>query len=402
MGHYKNLKCSTKVQKSFVFQLIKVKEQKQKEVDELVARDLECKKAAETVKQLELELKEKEAKQKERQEIEKELKKKEAVEAERDALQSNLADLNKTKDHLKGTIEKLRSEQKSVQDQLILLDAPLENRVIETKAELQESIANEKKSLEDLKIKFEQLETSMSSKKASDNRFKAEIQRQHKEMMKPMSEKLEAKSSDLEKITMEVDKLKQKCKSLQTKRDGLKKSKSDNISSQKSEISIASSHKSADKFVAPAPPVAPKADPKRFAYNQKSLKEPKIYSPKSDTAAFVKRPKIYAPKYTDDDFPSTKGKDYDPYDIDMDVDHHIPVTPSVKKFFKAGRGGTTPKTPKRVSFSVPKSGSAGKKAKLDKNTGPKNSFETKGIRTSGRNRKKLYSADAFELMTESP
>ena len=77
---------------------MKAKEQKQKEVDELVARDLECKEAAETVKKLELELKEKEAKQKEYQEIEKELKKKEAVEAERDALQTNLADLKKTKD----------------------------------------------------------------------------------------------------------------------------------------------------------------------------------------------------------------------------------------------------------------------------------------------------------------
>ena len=54
--------------------MVKIKEQKQKEVDELVARDLECKQAAETVKKLELELKEKEAKQKEYQEIEKELK----------------------------------------------------------------------------------------------------------------------------------------------------------------------------------------------------------------------------------------------------------------------------------------------------------------------------------------
>ena len=382
--------------------MVKAKEQKQKEVDELVARDLECKEAAETVKKLELELKEKEAKAKEQEEIEKELKKKEAVEAERDALQTNLADLNKTKDHLLKTIEKLRSEQKSVQDEIKLLDAPLENQVVETKAELQESIANEKKNLEEIKIKFEQLETSMSSKKASDDRFKAEIQRQHKEMMKPMSEKLEAKNSDLEKLTKEVDKLKQKRTTLQTKRDGLKKSKSDNISSQKSEISNASSHKYAE-FVAPAPPATPKADPKRFVHNQKSLQEPKIYSPKSDTAAFVKRPKIYAPKYTDDEFPSTKGKDYDPYDIDMDVDHLMPKTPSVKKFFKTGRGvHTTPKTPKRVSFSVPKSGSAGKKAKLDKTTAPTNNFGTKGIRTSGRNGKKLYSADAFKLMTESP
>ena len=190
--------------------MVKAKEQKQKEVDELVARDLECKEAAETVKKLELELKEKEAKEKEQKEIEKELKKKEAVEAERDALQTNLADLNKTKDHLLKTIEKLRSEQKSVQDEIKLLDAPLENQVVETKAELQESIANEKMNLKDLKIKFEQLETSMSSKKASDNHFNAEIQRQRKEMLKP--EKLEAKNSDLEKVTKEVDKLKQKRK----------------------------------------------------------------------------------------------------------------------------------------------------------------------------------------------
>ena len=122
--------------------MVKAKEQKQKEVDELVARDLECKEAAETVKKLELEVKEKEAKEKEQKEIEKELKKKEAVEAERDALQTNLADLNKTKDHLLKTIEKLRSEQKSVQDEIKLLDAPLENQVIETKTERQESIAN--------------------------------------------------------------------------------------------------------------------------------------------------------------------------------------------------------------------------------------------------------------------
>ena len=114
---------------------MKAKEQKQKEVDELVARDLECKEAAETVKKLELELKEKEAKEKEQKEIEKELKKKEAVEAERDALQTNLADLNKTKDHLLKTIETLKSEQKSVQDEIKLSDAPLEKQVVETKAE---------------------------------------------------------------------------------------------------------------------------------------------------------------------------------------------------------------------------------------------------------------------------
>ena len=386
-----------------LFQVVNAKNQKQKEVDELVAKELECKEAAETAKKLELELKEKQAKQDEYQAIEKELKKKESLKVEYDALQVTLADLNKTKAHSTKTLDKLRSEQKSVQDQIVLLDAPLENKVVETIPELKESIAKEEKSMEVLKTKFEQLESSMSSKRASENRFKAEIQRQHKELLKPMGEKFEVKNAQVEKITKDVDKLKQKCKSLQAKRDGLKKSKIVQVSSsQKSVMSNASSRKS-EKFVAPAPPVAPKADPKRFVYDQKSLREPKIYSPKSDTAAFVKRPKIYAPKYTDEDFlPSTKGKDFDPYDIDMDVDHHMPVTPSVKKFFKVGRGGTTPKTPKRVSFSVPKSGSAGKKAKLDKNSAPDNNNGTKRIRSSGRNGKKLYSADAFKLMTESP
>ena len=52
------------------------------------------------------------------------------------------SDLDKTKDHLLKTIEKLRSDQKSVQDEIKLLDAPLENQVIETKTERQESIAN--------------------------------------------------------------------------------------------------------------------------------------------------------------------------------------------------------------------------------------------------------------------
>ena len=86
--------------------------------------------------------------------------------------------LNKTKDHLTKTIEKLRSEQKSVQDQLVLLDAPLENQEVETKTERQESIANScmgkitkevdklKSKLEDAKLKIEELENEISQSQA--------------------------------------------------------------------------------------------------------------------------------------------------------------------------------------------------------------------------------------------
>ena len=50
-------------------------------------------------------------------------------------LEAKNSDLDKTKDHLLKTTEKLKSEQKSVQDEIKLSDAPLEKQVVETKAE---------------------------------------------------------------------------------------------------------------------------------------------------------------------------------------------------------------------------------------------------------------------------
>ena len=299
----------------------------------------------------------------EKQHIMQKIQNKEELQDKLNGIEQKLSSKNKTNEQKQHCLAELRNHIKNLKNQIALLDAPLENVIFENIDELNGQVSEGQKQAEDLESKFQQIEASIVAKGISDQRFKNELQRQQKELVKPMMDKYNAKRLAIEKVTDDNKQMQEKCNTV--KRDA-KFAKPSNAT-----IAKLGTRKKDDKKAGPS-----KSDTMKKLETKKDAK--KISNAKPKTTK------------------KSGDTEMDPYD-DMDVDESIKIaeSPSVRKFFKNSKS----MTPKRVSFVMPDS--ATKKSKLDKTPTPSQTPKTYG-RPERRNSKKLYSADSFELLNESP
>ena len=297
--------------------------------------------------------------------------KKEELQDKLNGIEQKLSSINKTNEQKKHCLAELRNHIKNLKNQIASLDAPLEEVVVENIDELNERVSEGQKQVEDLESKYQQTEASIVAKGISDQRFKNELQRQQKELVKPMMDKYNAKRLAIDKITNDNKQMQQKCNTMKKDAKFMKPSNAT--------IAKLDTRKKDDKKAGPS-----KSDTMKKSVAKKDAKKISNAKPKTTKKSNVTE----MDPYVDSELST------DQYE-DMDVDESIKIaeTPSVRKFFKSGKS----MTPKRVSFVMPDS--ATKKSKLDKT--PSQTPKTYG-RPERRNSKKLYSADSFELLNESP